>query len=211
VSRLEGVAGLVLAGGQNRRMAGRDKCRIEVRGRPVIAQILELLDRLFAEVIVVANQPAAVPRIDARIRVTRDRYPGCGPLAGLQAGLETCSLEAAFCVACDMPYLDEALIRRQAALFRKLRKEEPAAAVLLPRTGALIEPLHGIYHREVEPVIRELLEDGRGYSIRRLFERVPTRFLDLPDTPEERRRFVNINTPQDVDRARSEEGAAERS
>jgi molybdopterin-guanine dinucleotide biosynthesis protein A len=136
-----------------------------------------------------------------------DRYPGRGPLAGLQAGLEACLHKAAFCVACDMPYLDVELIRTQAALFRRLQSEQVPAAVLLPRTGSLIEPLHGIYRRDLEPEIRALLEDGEGYSIRRLFPRVATRYLDLPDTPRTRRRFFNLNTPEDARLARAKEGA----
>jgi molybdopterin-guanine dinucleotide biosynthesis protein A len=209
VSRLEGVAGLILAGGQNRRMDGQDKCRVQVRGSALIEQILELLGRLFEEIIVVTNQPAACPSMAPRARLTRDRYPGRGPLAGIQAGLEVCSREAAFCVACDMPYLDAQLIRRQVGLFRDLQSEAPPVAVLLPRTGTLIEPLHGIYRRDVEPVIRRLLEDGVGYSIRRLFDVVPTRYLDLPDTPDMRRRFLNLNTPEDVERVRVEDRSAE--
>jgi molybdopterin-guanine dinucleotide biosynthesis protein A len=203
------MAGLVLAGGQNRRMNGRDKCRVEVRGRPLIEQILELLGGLFEEIIVVTNQPAFSPGTALPVVLARDRYPGRGPLAGIQAGLEVCSREAAFCVACDMPYLEASLIQRQVAVFRDLQSQGPPAAVLLPRTGALIEPLHGIYRRDVEPVIRRLLEDGLGYSIRRLFEAVPTRYLDLPDTPDMRRRFLNLNTPEDVERVRARERSVE--
>jgi molybdenum cofactor guanylyltransferase len=207
VNRIEGMSGVVLAGGRNSRMGGRDKCTLVVRGKPIIMQIVELLDGLFAEVILVTNHPAAYRALVTGIRVVRDSYSGRGPLAGLQAGLEACSREAAFCVACDMPYLDADLIRRQAALFRQLQAERVPAAVLLPRTGSLIEPLHGIYRRDLEPAIRALLEDGEGYSIRRLFERAPTRYLDLPDEPEARRRFFNLNTPEDVTVARAGEGA----
>jgi molybdopterin-guanine dinucleotide biosynthesis protein A len=162
VNRIEGMSGVVLAGGRNSRMGGRDKCTLVVRGKPIIMQIVELLDGLFAEVILVTNHPAAYRALVTGIRVVRDRYSGRGPLAGLQAGLEACSREAAFCVACDMPYLDADLIRRQAALFRQLQAERVPAAVLLPRTGSLIEPLHGIYRRDLEPAIRALLEDGEG-------------------------------------------------
>ena len=206
MSRIEDLSGVVLAGGRNSRMGGRDKCSLVVRGKPLIVQVVELLHGLFAEVVLVTNQPAVYRELKAGIRVARDRYRGRGPLAGLQAGLEACSREAAFCVACDMPYLDAGLIRRQVELFRQLQAERVPAAVLLPRTGSLIEPLHGIYRRDLEPTIRELLEDGEGYSIRRLFARVSTRYLELPDTPEARRRFFNLNTPEDVLLAGAGEG-----
>ena len=179
-------------------MGGRDKCRLIVRGRPLYAQVLELLAGLFDETILVTNDPEVYRGTVPGLRLTEDRYRGCGPLAGLQAGLGASTREAAFCVACDMPYLDARLIRRQAAQFRRLRTEDPPAAVLLPRTGSLLEPLHGIYARELEATIRNLLEDGQGYSIRRLFERVRTCYLDLPDSAESRRHFFNLNTPADL-------------
>ena len=195
---VEEISGLVLAGGRNTRMGGQDKCRLVYRGMPLLLRVVQLLGGLFGEVIVVANQPGAYHGLPTGVRVVEDGYRGCGPLGGLQAGLAASTGRGAFCVACDMPYLDARLIRRQAVLFRRLQAEEPPAEVLLPRTGSLIEPLHGIYSRRLEPAIRELLEDGKGYSIRRLFARVRTCYLDLPETPEVRRCFFNLNTPEDV-------------
>jgi molybdopterin-guanine dinucleotide biosynthesis protein A len=205
VRPIEGISAIVLAGGRNTRMEGRDKCSLALRGRPLLVQVVELLRNLFAEVIVVTNRPAGYPGIPAEVRVVEDRYQGCGPLGGLQAGLEAVGEAAAFCAACDMPYLDAPLIRRQVALYRRLQAEHPPAAVLLPRSGSLIEPLHGVYSRELEPTIRSLLEDGRGYSIRRLFARVRTCYLELPETAATRRHFFNLNSPEDVQRWKAEE------
>lgn len=202
--RIPGMSALVLAGGRNTRMGGRDKCRLIIRGRPLFEQVLELLDGLFAEVIMVAARQGDYGELPGGARAVEDRYRGCGPLGGLQAGLQACTKGAAFCVACDMPYLDPGLIRRQAALYQALQADDPPAEVLLPRTGSLIEPLHGIYSRRLEPTIRALLEDGRGYSIRRLFALVRTCYLDLPESPEIRRSFFNVNTPEDVSRTGSE-------
>jgi molybdopterin-guanine dinucleotide biosynthesis protein A len=201
------MAAVVLGGGRNTRMGGRDKCLLVVRGRPLVVQILELLSGLFEEVVLVTNRPDVYRGSVVGVRLTEDRYKNCGPLGGLQAGLEACTRPAVLCVACDMPHLDPALIRRQAAEFQLLRRGRSPADVLLPRTGTLIEPLHGIYARELEPVTRELLEDGGGYSIRRLFARVRTRYLDLPDSPEVRRKFSNLNTPEDARLAAETEGS----
>lgn len=192
------MSALVLAGGRNTRMGGRDKCRLIIRGRPLFVQVLELLGGLFEEVFLVAGREGGYGELPSGARVIEDRYRGCGPLGGLQAGLAACTGEAALCVACDMPYLDPGLIRRQAALYQSLQAEDPPAQVLLPRRGSMIEPLHGIYSRRLEPAIRALLEDGQGYSIRRLFALVRTCYLDLPDSPESSRTFFNLNTPEDV-------------
>jgi len=109
--------------------------------------------------------------------------------------LSRSSREAAFCVACDMPFLSADLIR---ALVRRYREE--GCDVLLPRVGGQIEPLHAVYRRSLLPAIERFLSDGEGNSIRRLYPAVRTAYFELEDTAATRAAFTNINTPEDVER-----------
>jgi molybdenum cofactor guanylyltransferase len=189
------LAAVVLAGGRNSRMGGLDKGRIPFRGMPLVWRAVRLLAGIFEEVVLVTNSTQCQTDLPAGVLLASDRFPGRGPLAGIHAGLACCSRQAAFCVACDMPFLSAGLIRRLARRFREL-----GCDVLLPRVAGEVEPLHALYHRRLIPAMEGLLSDGQGNSIRRLFPAVHSEYLDLPDTARIRRIFTNINTPEDVRR-----------
>ena len=189
------LAGVVLAGGRNRRMGGLDKGLLLFRGVPLVIRTAGLLAELFEEVILVTNSADGYPGLPAGVLLTGDRYAGRGPLAGIHAGLARSGREAAFCVACDMPFLSPDLIREQIQRFQELDCD-----VLLPRVRGEIEPLHAVYRRSLLPAIERLLSDGEGNSIRRLYPAVRTAYFELEDTAATRAAFTNINTPEDVER-----------
>jgi molybdopterin-guanine dinucleotide biosynthesis protein A len=189
------LAAVVLAGGRNNRMGGLDKGRIPFRGVPLVLRAVRLLAGIFEEVVLVSNSETGYAELPPDVLLAVDRFPGRGPLAGIHAGLACSSRQAAFCVACDMPFLSAGLIRRLVRRFRELDCD-----VLLPRVAGEVEPLHALYHRRLLPAMEGLLADGRGNSIRRLFPMVRTEHLELPDNARVRRIFTNLNTPEDVRR-----------
>jgi molybdopterin-guanine dinucleotide biosynthesis protein A len=195
-SNISTVAGLILAGGLNTRMGGVEKSRIPVGGVPLIRGICELLKSLFAQVILVTNRPDLHRDLPGAVEIITDQYQGRGPLGGLHAGLDRTEAEAVFCVACDMPALDRRLIAAQVEQFDSASRRE--CQILIPRSGELIEPLHGIYRKDLEPRVREICAGEGGYSIRVLLARARTCYWDLEDTPRTRSAFINLNTPKDL-------------
>ena len=189
-----GLAGVVLAGGRNSRMGGLDKGLIPFRGAPLALRAVGLLAAIFGEVVLVTNSAQSYPPLPAGVLLAEDVFAGQGPLAGIHAGLSRVSCEAAFCTACDMPFLTAGFVRRLVRRFRDL-----ACDALLPRVAGQVEPLAAVYRRSLLGEIERILGDGRGSSVRRLFPAMRTEYLDLPDTPGTRRLFVNLNTPEDVD------------
>jgi molybdopterin-guanine dinucleotide biosynthesis protein A len=190
------VAGLILAGGRNRRMGGVEKSRIAVGGAPLVHSIAMLLRSLFPEVILVSNQPALHRDLAGRLVIVSDLYRQRGPLAGIQAGLNRTSAEAVFCVACDMPTLRRDLIEAQVEEFRGAMAR--GCQALIPRLGDLIEPLHGIYLKELEAMAREICAGPGDYSIRELLARARTCYWELEDVSGNRSAFFNLNTPKDL-------------
>ncbi len=176
-------------------MGGKDKGLLVFDGLPLASRTAKLLAGVFEEVVLVTNSAASYPGLPAGVLRAGDLYPGQGPMAGVHAGLARSSREAAFCVACDMPFLSAGLIRRLARRFRRLDCD-----VLLPRVGGEIEPLAAIYRRSLLPALERLLRDGQGNSLRRLFPAVRTEYLELRDTAAVRRQFTNLNTPEDIRR-----------
>jgi molybdopterin-guanine dinucleotide biosynthesis protein A len=177
-------------------MGGVDKSRIRIGGAPLIHSIAGLLQELFEEVILVSNQPELHRDLADRVLIASDVYRGRGPLGGIHAGLASTNAEALFCVACDMPSLRQELIEAQVREFR--RAGGGRCQVLIPRIGELIEPLHGIYRKELEPVAREICEAAGKYAIRVLLSRARTCYWELEDLPLHRSAFFNLNTPKDL-------------
>ena len=188
------LSGVVLAGGRNTRMGGLDKGLLLFQGVPLAVRAVRLLAGLFEEVILVSNRPEAYAELSGTAVLAGDLYQGRGPLGGLHAGLARAGRPAAFCTACDLPNLSVEFIRRQAELFFELDCD-----VLLPRVRGQIEPLHAIYRKSLLGDIERILNDGQGYSIRRLFPLARTEYLDLEDRPEVLNMFANINLPEDLD------------
>ena len=189
------MSGVVLAGGRNSRMGGIDKGQLLFQGLPLVSRTAGMLAGVFGEVVLVTNSAEAYTGLPPGVLRIADLYPGRGPLAGVHAGLARCSGEAACCVACDMPFLSAAFLRRLARRFLRLDCD-----VLLPRVGGEIEPLAAIYRRSLLPALEGLLADGHGNSLRRLYPVVRTEYLELGQTAAVRRLFTNLNTPEDYRR-----------
>src|SRR5256885_10499859 len=95
------VSGIVLAGGQGRRMGSVDKGLQLLHGKPMVQWVLERFAPQVDEIIVNANQN--VQRYAAfGHRVVSDEVSGfAGPLAGLHAGLKAAMHPLVATVPCE--------------------------------------------------------------------------------------------------------------
>src|SRR5687768_5282571 len=109
---MTGVSGIVLAGGQGRRMGGVDKGLKLLRGKPMVEWVLERLAPQVGEIVINANQNIAQYARYGH-RVVSDEISGfAGPLAGLHAGLKAAAHELIVTVPCDSPFLPVDLVFR---------------------------------------------------------------------------------------------------
>lgn len=192
---IEDLTGIVLAGGQARRMGHVNKALLTVGGQPVLDRILARLHETCAHVLIVANDPAPYER--RGITVVPDVMPGHGALGGLHAGLLHAPTERVFACACDMPFISPALIRTLASLL-----QEADAAV--PRDGYGLQPLHAVYARRIAPRIPPMLERG-DLKLGRFVGTLNARILPPGETATyaaEAEIFFNVNTPADLEQAR---------
>jgi molybdopterin-guanine dinucleotide biosynthesis protein A len=101
--------------------------------------------------------------------------------------------EAGFFVACDMPFLNEALVRHMVASMDNFD-------AVVPRMGWMLEPLHAIYTRKCLPVIKASIE-SHDYQILKCFPKFHIKYLDedeLRAFDPELQSFFNINQPKDL-------------
>lgn len=189
----DAVAGIILAGGQNSRMGGADKAFLRVEGQPVFQRTLALLRRCFPQVVVVSNRPEKYAAYD--VEVTRDEFPGYGPLAGIHAGLRLVRHPYCFVVACDMPFLR---VEPIAFLVAAIAAQD----AIVPWWEGDIEPLHAIYATRLRDPMSEALAAG-CHAIRQFLPSIRVDYI--PETlmqavPGADESFRNLNTPEEAAR-----------
>jgi molybdopterin-guanine dinucleotide biosynthesis protein A len=178
---------------------GTDKLSLEVGGTPLLRRVHDALAARCREVLVVGGAFAA--HLPGVRRVAGERPGGLGPLAGLEAGLAVARNPLVFVAAGDMPFLTEALVG-----YLLGRLEGSSAGAVVPRYEGRTHPLHAAYRRELLPLVETALDNG---------VRAARVFLDGLDeveyVDEELLRFgdpdlflMNVNTPEDLRRARYE-------
>lgn len=199
------VAAAVLAGGQSRRM-GRDKAFVPFGGRPLIERALETLDRRFDDVLVVANDLERYAYLGRR--VVADLRPGAGSLGGIYTAVALGTSEAAshvFVCACDMPFIDEALIDLLLAEAGRDEAEGAPDVVVpedpgAPEASAGLHPLCAVYGRRTLPAIERRLAEGRlkviGFYDDVRVRRVGPSALARAGVPSHA--LMNTNTPEDL-------------
>ena len=187
-----GVTGVVLAGGQGRRMGGVDKGLVLLRGRPMVEHVLERLRPQVDEILINANQHRAEYEAFG-YAVFADAIGGfAGPLAGLQVGLAQAKHPLVATVPCDSPFLPADLVERLAAGLAA-NKSDLAVA----RTFAQPHPVFALVRRSVLPHLTRFLEEG-GRKIDAWYATLSTvevRFDDEADA------FRNINTPDELEQS----------
>ena len=186
------IAAVVLAGGAARRMGGGDKPLLEVGGQPMLARVIAALRPDVAAIAISANgDPARFAAFGLPV-LPDGRFAGEGPLAGILAGLDwTARIGAAalLTVPGDTPFVPTGL---PAALH-----PPPACAVSGGRTHHLVA-LWPVACRER---LRALLSVPGPRSVAHFAAAIATRQVDFPAGPWDR--FLNVNTPDDLARARA--------
>jgi len=194
---IDGVTGVILAGGKSSRM-GSNKALLPYRGGRFVEAIHRQLAEIFAEVLVVTNSPQQYEFISCR--KVPDIHAGMGVLAGIHSGLYHSSNPVVFVVACDMPYLVEGLIRYLAG-------RADAGGVVIPESPGGIEPLHAVYGKGCLTAIEDTLLSGER-KIVSFFDRINVSCIcqeQVAGFDPAFESFVNINTPADYFKLRDGE------
>lgn len=106
------ITGMVLAGGQGRRMGGCDKGLQVLHGLSLVEHMLQRLRPQVAGLALNANRNLATYAAFG-LPVWPDQGPDFyGPLAGIESGLRHCPTPYLLCVPCDTPLLPPDLCQR---------------------------------------------------------------------------------------------------
>jgi molybdopterin-guanine dinucleotide biosynthesis protein A len=183
------VTGVILAGGQGRRMGGVDKGLRALRGRPMVAWVIERISPQVDELLINANQNAATYAAFGH-RVIPDVIPGfAGPLAGLHRGLTEAAHELVATAPCDSPFLPHDLVGRLLAAL-----EGEGADLSVAKTGEQPHPVFCLCRKSVLPGLTEFLSGG-GRKIDAWYSRIKAVEVLFDDQPDA---FSNVNTEAEL-------------
>ncbi|MDX2411167.1 MAG: NTP transferase domain-containing protein [Woeseiaceae bacterium] len=182
------VYGLVLAGGESRRM-GRDKALLVRDGHSQLAHIAALLEGITERVYVSSRQEQQDDPERSRFENIVDRYEGIGPIAGILSAMDAHPDANWLVVACDLPNIDEATL---SFLIDNSNIKQPFTAFKSNYDG-LPEPLCALYRRGSDAIVRRFVEDGIVCP-RKILIRSDTLLLEQPNPVA----LDNINTPDDL-------------
>lgn len=183
------MAVMILAGGKSSRM-GRDKALLKFGEKTLLERLVELGNLLFSETLIITNEKAKLEGLDLKeADVYEDLIEGQGPLAAIYTGL-LYSKELASCVlTCDMPFVDEGLIRELVGSW-----EEDYDAICFEGSEGNYEPFPGIYRCTSRFLICSLLDQGDN-SMRQFFEIADIKAIVLPQ--EKIQVLTNMNRLED--------------
>ena len=184
------ITGIVLAGGQGRRMGGIDKGLVPLAGRPLVAHVIERLAPQVGALVINANQNVERYRAFGH-RVVPDAVGGfAGPLAGLHAGLIAADTPFAVTAPCDSPFLPADLVARLDAALARDR-----AQLAVAKTFVQAHPVFALVDRAVLPHLEEFLQRG-GRKIDAWYATLAVTEVPFDDEADA---FRNINTRAELD------------
>ncbi len=190
-----GIAGVLLAGGQSRRMGGGDKCLRDLAGRVLLARIIERAAPQTGPLMLNANgDPARFA--DFGLPVAADGVGGfAGPLAGVLTGLEWAADHAPGCVwvasfACDAPFLPLDLVARLAAAI-----DDRNADLACARSQGRDQPVFGLWPVRLAAELRHALVDEEIRKVDVWTARYKLAHADFDGAAVDP--FFNVNRPDD--------------
>jgi molybdenum cofactor guanylyltransferase len=190
------IVGLLLAGGQSRRMGGGDKALRVLGGITLLERVIGRLRPQVEALVLNANgDPCRFAQFD--LPVVPDSVPGfAGPLAGVLAGLDWTAAHRPDCtyvvsVATDAPFLPRDLVSRLVGDMEKAGAELACAA-----SAGQAHPVIGLWPVQLRDDLRRAVVDQgvRKVDVWTAGHRLAV--VPFPGTPIDP--FFNANRPEDL-------------
>jgi molybdopterin-guanine dinucleotide biosynthesis protein A len=188
------LTAFILAGGKSTRM-GTDKAFLSWETGTLLDHAMKLAGAATTEVRIVGDAKKFA-RFGA---VIEDVYGDRGPLGGIHAALSATTSELNLMLAVDLPLLPPSFLH-----YLVNQALTSGAVVTVPQAGGGLHPLCAIYRKEFLKTAEQSLQEGKN-KIDPLFAKVTTRIIAEPELARagfSAEIFRNLNTPEDVERAK---------
>jgi molybdopterin-guanine dinucleotide biosynthesis protein A len=145
------VIGVVLAGGQGKRLGGGSKAAEQLAGRPLVEYPLQSLAEVCERVAVVCKRDTLLPELPAVERWEEPDEPR-HPLTGIVHALETADAPVLVCAA-DMPFVT-------ADACRTLIQGATGSPAVVATAAGVLQPTFGLYAPAALDVLRAAEPDA---------------------------------------------------
>lgn len=190
---------IILAGGKGKRMGYREKALMAINGKPLISYVIDSLEKVVDNIIISVRDKAQGKLLDSVLPgciYAFDEYENTGPLAGILSGLTVCTDDFCFIAACDMPFINENVVK---LLFKSGENHDAA----IPRwEDGFLEPLHAVY--KCKPMIfetKKAIRNGEKIVLAPI-QKLRVNYVEMEEIRKidtNLRTFININTPEEMD------------
>jgi molybdenum cofactor guanylyltransferase len=180
------ITGLVLAGGEGRRVGGADKGLLDYQGKPLVAHVIERLAPQVDTLLISANRNLDDYLDFGYPVVTDDSSERLGPLAGIAAGLHACTTPWLVVCPCDCPHLPVDLVAQ-------LMAGVGNAQIAIAKTQDGTQPTFMLCRRELLSLLEAWLAAGERKVMAWCRNQGAVEVL-FPDAAA----FANFNTPSDL-------------
>jgi molybdopterin-guanine dinucleotide biosynthesis protein A len=182
------ISGFILAGGKSSRM-GSDKALLIFQGMPLLSYMTCLI-KPFCEIVSISGQNSEFLKFE--VIIVPDLYSDCGPISGIYSCLMHSERDWNFMVSVDAPFVNEELL---SILVSNIGEFD----CVIPEHASGIEPLIGLYHKRILPLIEEMIKN-EDYKLMNMISKLNTRFVNCDDLIKiHPRLFMNINSPEDFE------------
>lgn len=177
------ISGLILAGGEGRRMNFKDKGLVHWQKKPLIEEVVTRFRPQVAELLISCNQNEH--RYQAFGQTIGDgEFFRLGPLAGIYSGLLNCQFEYLAVVPVDSPLLPLNLV---STLCRK--QAQTSAKIVFVETPLRTQPLFCLLHKSLTDSLYDYLKSGN----RQVYQWMKQQAYEIAKFDEDDP-FTNINT-----------------
>ena len=187
------IFGVILAGGEGRRMGGTDKALLRLAGQSLIHRVVDRLEPQVERLAISANgDPTRFDRFG--LSVLGDDA-SLGPLSGILSALNwaaTLGATAIVSVPVDCPFLPPDLVPHLC-----LAAESSPSGTALAASGGVLHPTFGLWPSALRVPLAQFLTSGAKARVTDFASAHHASIADFPDDAA----FANMNTPEDLVRA----------
>ena len=179
------VTGVILAGGQARRMNALDKGLVCYHGRPMVSYAIDALAGVAGQTIINANRNLDLYRQFGLPVIADQTESFDGPLAGILSAMTHADAGVLLVIPCDSPLIKAEHLQKLLSV-----REQNQADAAVAFDGERVHPVFLAIKTSLVKTLREYLDSGQR-KLDRWLAQLKTVRADFSETPGI---FININT-----------------
>lgn len=183
------ITGIILAGGQSRRM-GFNKAEASLHGESMLMRMIEKLTALTPNIIL---STGTINYPDIPWPQVSDEYSNCGPLGGIYSALKASTTLLNIVVSCDIPLISLALLKH---LVTQAKENKAMITVPVDEDGQL-QLTCAVYRKDILPVIEQQIKQ-KELKLKMLASLVSLNKVHIDENHAlySPHAFINVNTPE---------------